>query len=169
MEAVNQRFGRLVVIAKAERKGYVKCLCDCGNVKDIRATSLTKRFQPTRSCGCLQRESATEVGKSTIGRNSQNFLKDSVTFNTNFHTIESTHVPKNNKSGEKGIWFNRERGLWEAYISVHGKKIYLGRYGGKEQAIQARKAAEAQYFTPLIESKNQAKGGVPDGNEGKQG
>lgn len=52
-----QRFGRLVTIAEAARKGIDRawsCVCDCGASLDIRAGAL--RTGNTRSCGCLRRE-----------------------------------------------------------------------------------------------------------------
>ena len=49
MNLIGKRFGRLEVVSNANKHGYVSCKCDCGNFKDIRATSLTKKYQPTRS------------------------------------------------------------------------------------------------------------------------
>ena len=58
-DITGQRFGRLVVIGVAERKGKrgskIKwlCLCDCGNKKAIGGSNLKRN---TRSCGCVRRE-----------------------------------------------------------------------------------------------------------------
>lgn len=52
-----QRFGRLVVIKRAENiHGKVAwvCKCDCGNIKTTLAKSL--RAGTTSSCGCLHKE-----------------------------------------------------------------------------------------------------------------
>lgn len=61
-----QRFGRLTVLEKAEnqhgRTAWL-CQCDCGNQKIITTHSL--RSGNTKSCGCLQKETA-----------SNNFRKD---------------------------------------------------------------------------------------------
>lgn len=58
MKIVNlhgQRFGKLLVIGlslKSSKNGkWWSCVCDCGNTKDIRSSSL--RFDMTKSCGCL--------------------------------------------------------------------------------------------------------------------
>ena len=59
LDLTGQRFGRLVVIKEAERKGGHRrwlCLCDCGNETICHQTSL--RGGTTKSCGCLQREVA---------------------------------------------------------------------------------------------------------------
>ena len=49
-----KRFGKLVVLGICERDelGHIKwlCKCDCGQLKSIRASSLTR----TRSCGCFR-------------------------------------------------------------------------------------------------------------------
>ena len=152
MDIVGMRFGRLEVMANAHRKGYVTCKCECGNVKDIRATQLTKT-DPVTSCGCLQRERASEIGSDIFKRNFAPFYTESLQYHTNFHVIESDKPGVKNKSGYKGVWFNEKRGQWEAYISIHRKRIFLGRYSNKDDAIRARKRAEEEYFEPLIQLK----------------
>ena len=61
--------------------------------------------------------------------------------------------PKNNHSGHKGVWFDRSRNMWEAYLQLHGKRIHLGRYHSYADAVIAREQGEKDYFKPLIESK----------------
>lgn len=45
-----------------------KCQCDCGNIVEIPSESLLRSKNPTKSCGCLQREKACLNGKSN-GKN----------------------------------------------------------------------------------------------------
>lgn len=55
----------------------------------------------------------------------------------------------NNKSGITGIWYDKREERtkhWVAEIKVNGKKIALGSFSTKEEAIQAREFAENQYF-----------------------
>lgn len=153
MVLTGRTFGRLKVVGPATRHGYVVCECSCGKTKAIRATSLTKTDAPTRSCGCIQREIAQRTGKGTIAKNNQPHLDTNIRFNTNFQVIEKSAPPKNNSSGHTGVSWDNSRGLWAAYINVHGKRIHLGRYAAKEAAIKARKNAEEEYFQPLIELK----------------
>lgn len=57
LQEVGNRYGRLVVVGEAGSRGsyrYVRCRCDCGVEKEIRAQRL--RSGETQSCGCLQRE-----------------------------------------------------------------------------------------------------------------
>jgi hypothetical protein len=59
-----QRFGRLVVVERAEvprgrrRQAWWRCRCDCGNTTVVLGQRL--RNGHTTSCGCLQQESRTE-------------------------------------------------------------------------------------------------------------
>lgn len=70
-DLTGQVFGRLTVIDKGKqvpytvtRRGkayhyvrqYYKCVCECGNEKEIRSDSLTAKTRPVRSCGCLSKE-----------------------------------------------------------------------------------------------------------------
>lgn len=55
-------------------------------------------------------------------------------------------IPKNNKSGCKGVFYNTKYEKWEAKIHVNGKNIYLGRYVLLEDAIKARREAEQKYY-----------------------
>lgn len=53
--------------------------------------------------------------------------------------------PKNNSSGVVGVyWFNRSK-KWQAQINVNRKKIHLGFFDRKEDAIEARKRADIFY------------------------
>lgn len=155
-DIIGKRFGRLTVIDYSPKSGYVVCKCQCGNTKEIRATSLTKRIQPTRSCGCIHKEMCSKIGRKTISKNARKSIETNMQYRTNFHVIESGEPPINNTSGVKGVSWNKEKHKWDAYINVNKKRIYLGRFSFKEDAIAARKHAEEIYFKPLIEQKNES-------------
>ena len=144
-------FGRPTTVGRdASRRGYWICECECGNRKSIRGTSLTKKKEPTRSCGCIHTEVASVVGSKTIKDNSREVLLQNAMYKTNFHIIGSERLPKNNTSGHKGVKWDSSRKKWRAYIDVQGKSLYLGRYDKKEDAILAREEAEEMYFKPLL-------------------
>lgn len=67
-DLTGKRFGRLVVLYEnAERKNRKvtwHCRCDCGTEKDILGTCLTRKTQPTQSCGCLQKENTRKANQS---------------------------------------------------------------------------------------------------------
>jgi hypothetical protein len=52
----------------------------------------------------------------------------------------------NNKSGHKGVSWNRNSSKWEIYITVNNKRIALGLREKLEDAIILRKEAENKYF-----------------------
>ena len=66
IDLTGERFGRLVVIREAGRSkdGGVLwlCKCDCGREKVIRGVCLTRRKNPTVSCGCWNEEKKIKHG-----------------------------------------------------------------------------------------------------------
>ena len=54
-------------------------------------------------------------------------------------------LPTTNTSGQIGISWSKDRGRWEAYIHVNGKRKSLGRFIDFDDACTARKEAEAAY------------------------
>lgn len=63
-DLTNQQFGKLTVIERdLSKKGgaaYWICKCECGTIKSIRGSNLTKTKNPTKSCGCLIKERKNE-------------------------------------------------------------------------------------------------------------
>ena len=61
--------------------------------------------------------------------------------------INSKNLPlsSNNTSGVTGVSWNKAAGKWKAQIHVNGKRIYLGYFTNKKEAIKARKKAEKKY------------------------
>ena len=51
-----------------------------------------------------------------------------------------------NISGVIGVVWDKKNKKWRAQIRVNGKYIHLGRYNTKEEAIEARRQAEIEYF-----------------------
>lgn len=153
MDLVGKRFGKLVVIGADDRKGYVVCDCECGKSTSVRATSLMKKHQPTRSCGCIHRAKVKEIGTKTIPKNMEQQVKINLQYHTNFQVIEAAIPPKHNTSGYKGISWDDRRHKWVTYINVHSKRIFLGRFASLDDAIDARREAEEKYHKPLIDQK----------------
>ena len=53
---------------------------------------------------------------------------------------------KNNTSGYSGVYYIKSKKKWKALIGVNKKKIDLGIFENKEDAIKARKEAEEKYY-----------------------
>ena len=54
-------------------------------------------------------------------------------------------IGKSNTSGCIGVTFEKEKKLWRARINVNGKRVGLGRFKNKLDAIIARKRAEKEF------------------------
>lgn len=152
VDLTGKKVGKLTVLYRdPDRDDYWICECECGNRKSIVTKSL--REGNTSSCGCIQRAIASVVGGSTITKNNEKHLAVAKAYRTNFKVIENEKLPKNNSSGHKGVWWDKSRSMWQAYIQVHGRRISLGRHYDIKDAIRAREEAEKEYFAPLIEKK----------------
>lgn len=152
IDLTGQKFGRLTVLSRdPAQHDYWICECECGNRKSIVMASL--RNGNTRSCGCIHGEIVAEIGKRTVAKNVAKQIAVNQAYHTNFQVIANENLPKNNRSGHKGVCWDKRRQMWEANIQVHGKKKFLGRYYDIADAIKARETAEEEYFKPLIEKR----------------
>ena len=127
-EWVGKQFGNLTVAAYDGRRGgkhYWRCLCKCGKEAIVCQSNL--KSSHTRSCGCL-----------SDPRNTRHFVEG-----TCIESIRSRKVSASNKSGIRGVYFNRRSGRWIAQITFQGHTRYLGSFESLEEAAQVRKKAEA--------------------------
>lgn len=60
--------------------------------------------------------------------------------------LSNIPIRSNNSSGVTGVSWNKQIKKWTAYITKSKKRIYLGTFLNLEDAINARKEAERQYF-----------------------
>lgn len=139
-DLIGKKFGRLKVIKKTDmRKGgniVWECICECGNKTLVNTSSLNSGN--TKSCGCLRRDEGNEN------------LREGFYDGTRICSFDAK-TRKDNTSGYKGVCWNKNLQKWQAEIKLRGKKIYLGVFCKKEDAIKARKEAEEKYFKPIIE------------------
>ena len=130
-QLTGRRFGRLVAVEPiAGKRGKSRsvvwrCRCDCGRMTEATANSLQQGLRV--SCGCQKREKLQDY----------NLYVD----DTSLRQVFSDKIYKNNTSGSRGVY--QSRGLWAANITYKKKKYFLGRYAKQEDAIRARKRAEA--------------------------
>jgi hypothetical protein len=140
--APRERFGRLVVIDLAERGEHNhptrwNCLCDCGNSVVVRGSAL--RNHTTRSCGCLQKEHAKQLARTSLATHGHTARSGkSPEYFSWCAMIQRCTNPKNNRYaiyGGRGIsvcirW-TEEKGF-EHFLSDMGprpKGTTLGRFG----------------------------------------
>lgn len=65
---------------------------------------------------------------------------------TNSENGKNLGLSKANTSGFKGVCFDKRTSKWRATIKVNFKAKCLGRFERIEDAVKARKDAEAKYF-----------------------
>jgi len=58
---------------------------------------------------------------------------------------QNTRKNTRNTSGTTGVSWNRHKMKWDAYISVNSRKVNLGRFINKNEAIEARTKASILY------------------------
>lgn len=71
--------------------------------------------------------------------------------------VDGTYIPgltsklsKRNKTGVKGVRWDKSRLKWAASIYFKGQCYQLGRFDNIEDAIRARKLAEEKFFKPVV-------------------
>ena len=72
--------------------------------------------------------------------------KSNLEFVTSSENKMNLSLREDNKSGVTGVFWIENRHKWWAYIGINGKRIGLGYFPNKEDAIKARKEAEVKYF-----------------------
>ena len=153
IDMTGMRFGRWTVVRRAElpkkfSNGTVNgwlCRCDCGTERVIDRESLVSGRSV--SCGCGRAEKSSE----RAARDGKNVFEryDGTTVSA----IRPGLKPlKNNTSGVRGVYWEASSQRWVAAIGLRGKIKKLGRFTDKEDAIRARKEAEAEYYAPIIEA-----------------
>lgn len=74
LDLAGLRFGRLLVLAKAQKVGargrtFWRCECDCGKQAEVSGARLLAAEKPTRSCGCLRKETSAAACRSRATHN----------------------------------------------------------------------------------------------------
>lgn len=153
LDLTGQRFGKLTVLAPAENIGTRTawlCRCDCG-CNSVISTRDLRRGRRT-SCGCDK--PLVDPSPGGYGRASLTYIDG-----TCVEMIRANTVRSNNTSGVPGVEWMASKHKWRAAICFKGKRRYLGSYGKFEDAVQARKRAEAELLEPFlrefVEAQNQ--------------
>ncbi len=136
-----KRFGKLKVLEECEKpkddkckascRKYWKCLCDCGNVVVKNAHNIQK--SKNANCGCISIQ--------------DKYMKEG----TLLTFIKNKKPSKANKTGKKGVCWEKRSKKYRAYINSSGTRIELGMYVSLEEAIKVREKAEKKYHDTIIE------------------
>lgn len=148
LDLTGKKIGKLTVIKRSgtNKNGSALwlCQCECGNTIETSATT-------------LRRGEAKSCGKCLVDERIKHAREDLMTNKT----IDGVQVPLLTKkvrsdsvSGHKGVHRRVRKGKekFEAYITVKGKRKYIGTYSKLDDAIKARKDAEKECFEPYIKA-----------------
>lgn len=81
-----------------------------------------------------------------IDRNEFNNRKNNLRKATCSENAMNRSIRSNNISGITGVWWHKKNKKWCADIGKEGKRIFLGSFYNKDDAIKARLKAEKEYF-----------------------
>lgn len=65
---------------------------------------------------------------------------------SNAENMRAIPAKRTSKTGVSGVSFNEAKGAWRAEIRVNYRRLHLGYFGRLDDAVAARRAAEATYF-----------------------
>lgn len=139
---IGQRFGKLVVISRSEKRGargartvpLWECRCDCGNITYKATDTLTN---PNLSmCNVCVGKYAGQKMRENAG-----FVEG-----TQVSRLLSTKLISTNTSGCRGVYYDKRSGLWRARLKFKGRLMDFGSYKDFDDAVRARKSAEREYY-----------------------
>ena len=136
LDLTGQRFGRLTAVKPLGKSGQTYkwlCRCDCGNECAVAVANL--RNGHSQSCGCANGNALEHV----------HYVDG-----TCVELIRNNPIRSNNTSGCTGVVWRRSLGRWSADIGFKGERHFLGLYDSFEDAVRARKEAEAKYFGSFL-------------------
>lgn len=146
-DITGQKFGRLLVLEKIgfsenPRRVIWRCKCDCGNICEVTSNLLLDNKK--RSCGCLRAEN----NRKRIGAAHAKIGEYNIQ-NTNIIKINQKKS-KNNKSGKRGVCYDKSAGRYKAYISFQKKRYNLGSFSDFISAAKARDEAENRIYGDFL-------------------
>ena len=135
-DITGQRFGRLTAVhplGRTDRRGSVLwlCRCDCGQELELSYNIIMYTNQ--KSCGCQRREHEQKLNT---------YLTHVA--GTSVEMLRSKKIPTDNTTGCRGVYWIR--GKYVAKIVFQKKAYYLGTFDDMEEAVHARREAEAVLF-----------------------
>lgn len=105
---------------------YWNCICKhCGNHVIYNSNEIERN----RGCGCRQNRSSKER---------MDEIRDSESLKTTKPTAKSS-------TGVRGVYYRKNRGVYQAFINVDKKQVYLGSSKNFDKVVKMRRDAEREY------------------------
>nr|DAT37415.1 MAG TPA: hypothetical protein [Caudoviricetes sp.] len=106
---------------------YWNCICkNCGNNIELQSNQIDRYS----SCGCKR-------NRSTKERMAE--IRDP-------ESLKSTKPTAKSTTGVRGVYFNKRKGSYQAFINVDKKQKYLGSSKDFRKAVSLRKNAEKEFW-----------------------
>ena len=145
-------FGRLTVLGRSAHRAprgkrtvpLWECRCSCGAVT-CKATDVLQNSDESMCAACAGRYGAEKA------RASAGFVGG-----TQVTKIREMTPTAANTSGVRGVSLNKRTGKWRARLKFKGKTMNFGSYHSFEDAVNARRKAEAEYYGEFLETADAA-------------
>lgn len=146
-------FGRLTVIERSDKRSsrgkrtipLWKCRCECGEIT-YRAADTLKTSNECMCSACADQKNIATARK-----------KAGFVDGTQVSRIKEMKPTAANTSGCRGVYFVPKTNRYRARLKFKGKIMSFGTYPTFEEAVQARKDAEKQYFGGFLEELEELK------------
>lgn len=81
--------------------------------------------------------------------NNKDYFPENCKWATRTEQNRNQRIKKNNKTGVTGVWWDRNRQIYQVRITTNHKRIHIGSFAGLEDATTARKQAESKYWKTI--------------------
>lgn len=144
-------YGRLTVLRLSDKRGsrgkrttpLWECRCECGAITYKSTDTLTNPEQSM--CADCAAKYAMEQARKSAG-----FVGG-----TQLSKIRNMNAPSTNSSGCRGVYFDKRSNKWRARLKFQGKAMNFGSYEKYEDAVEARRKAEEEYFGTFLMEHNE--------------
>lgn len=82
--------------------------------------------------------------------NDEGYSPNNCKWSSKTQQVINRGLGKNNKSGKKGVYFDKNTNKWEAVIFIEKKRVILGKFSNIEDAIKVREEAEKKYYLNIL-------------------
>lgn len=141
-------FGRLTVLGRAAQRAprgcrtvpLWECRCQCGAITH-KATDTLKNDAETMCAACAASYCAG-TARAAAG----------YVDGTQLSRIRDMRPTARSTTGCRGVYYDKKTNKFRARLTFRGKTMNFGSFSNMEDAVRARKAAEEEYFGPLLET-----------------